>query len=328
MTMWRKRIIRNVRSMSARARKTLGGLWKKLNEDWVFNFSGMLAYSYLTALAPIVLALVAIGSLALSLLAPSVYHGFVHSLAANFPAGLGEPLVNATIAALRKEAGLLLTIAIVAAIYGGSRLFVALDDVFAIIYRTVGRSFLRQNRMAILMLLLFLVMAPPLFIAASLPSQLLSVALPAGALSSAIALNIEGVIAGVVLAFIIFAAIYRVVPNRVVAWRAVWPGALVAAALLNLFEALFPLYRAIFLRNPGYGSAIGLAIVALVFLYYVGLITLLGAEVNSWALGLRPRGANLQQIARRADTPADAPQANPRQGQRRHAEGRTVEPEA
>lgn len=300
-----------IRAWRERWAKTLRGLWTKVNEDWVFNFSAMLAYSYLTALAPIVLALVAIGSLALSLLAPIAYNAFVQSLAANFPAGLGEPLVNAAIAALRREAGLLLSIAIVAAIYGGSRLFVALDDVFAIIYRTVGRTFLRQNSMAILMLLLFLVMAPPLFIAASLPSQLLGGALPAGALSSAVALNIAGVVAGVVLAFVIFAAIFLVVPNRAVAWRAVWPGALVAAALLNLFEALFPLYRAIFLRNPGYGSAIGLAIVVLVFLYYVGLITLLGAEVNSWALGLRPRGANLPQIARRAEAPADAPATGP-----------------
>lgn len=302
-----EKIVVRVRRVGAQQTKTLRGIWAKLNEDWTFNFSAMLAYSYLAALAPVVLALLAIGSLALNLLAPTVYNAFVQSLASNFPSGLGEPLTIAAIAALRQEAGLLLTIAILAAVYGGSRLFVALDDVFAIIYRVEGRRFIPQNIMAILMMLLFLVTAPLLFIAASLPSELLSSAMPRGALSGAIALNIEGVIAGIVFAFIVFAAIYLVVPNRDLTWRAVWPGALVAAALLNLFEALFPLYRAIFLRNPGYGSTIGLAIVVLAFLYYVGLITLLGAEVNSWALGLRPRGASLPQIARRASAPADPP---------------------
>ncbi len=288
-------------SAGGRLKRNLRSLWAKLNEDWLFNFSGLLAYNYLTALAPILLALVAIGSLALNALAPTTYNTFVQNLASIFPADLGNSLVNAILTALRQEAGVLLTIALLAAIFAGSRLFVTLEDLFAIIYRTSSRRPIQQNIMAVLMMLLFIVMTPLLFIAASLSSALLREVLPQGAQSSGVALTIASVVVSVLLAFIIFAAIYLVVPNRTLSWRAVWPGALIASALLNLFEAAFPLYSAIFLQNPGYGTAIGLAIVTLAFLYFVGVITLLGAEVNSWAMGLRPRGASLPEIARRAN---------------------------
>lgn len=293
-------------SAGERLKRNLRGLWAKLNEDWLFNFSGLLAYSYLTALAPILLALVAIGSLALSALAPTTYNTFVQNLASIFPADLGNSLVNAILTALRQEAGVLLTIALLAAIFAGSRLFVTLEDLFAVIYRTTSRRLIQQNFMAIMMMLLFIVMAPLLFIAATLPSTFLRDILPQGAQSSGVALTIAGIVSSIVFAFIIFGAIYLVVPNRTLPFRAIWPGALIASALLNLFEAIFPLYRAIFLQNPGYGTAIGLAIVVLAFLYFVGVITLLGAEVNSWAMGLRPRGANLPEIARRADAGADS----------------------
>jgi len=197
-----------------------------------------------------------------------------------------------------KVAIILLAIAIITAIFSGSRLFVALDNVFAVIFRVDVRPFLKQNTMAILMMLLFLVLAPLSFFASSVPAFVLSYVLPSGIQSNGFVLTVEGFIGGVIVAFILFAAIYYVVPNIQQRWATTWPGALATAVLLNLFELLFPIYQRIFLKNAGLGSAAGLAIVILIFLYYIGVITLLGAEINAWVSGLRPLGATLPQLYR------------------------------
>ncbi len=278
--------------------KKAASFWTKISEDWALNFSGMLAYNYLTAIAPILLALLAIAGLALRALSPATYTTFVQGLSSHFPAGLGQTFVNSSLTALQKSAGVLLIIAIVTAIFSGSRLFVALDNVFAVVYRVDVRPLIRQNIMAILMMLLFLVLAPLTFLAASIPGSILSYVLPAGIQSNGLVLTIEGFIGGLIVGFILFSAIYYVVPNRKVTWATTWPGALVTAVLFNLFEVLFPIYQRIFLKSAGLGSVAGLAVVILIFLYYVGVITLIGAEVNSWVSGLRPLGKTLPELFR------------------------------
>jgi membrane protein len=278
--------------------KKATSFWTKISEDWMLNFSGMLAYNYLTAIAPILLALLAIAGFVLGSLSPEAYHSFVNGLASRFPAGAGQSFVTGALAALQRNAGVLLIIAIIAAIFSGSRLFVALDNIFAVIFRVDVRPFLKQNIMALLMMLLFLVLAPLAFFASSVPGAVLSNVLPSGAQSNGVVLTTEGFVGGVIVAFILFGAIYYVVPNTKQRWETTWPGALATAVLLNLFEILFPIYQQIFLKNAGFGSAAGLVIVILIFLYYIGVITLLGAEINAWASGLRPLGATLPQLFR------------------------------
>jgi len=286
-----------VKEAESQAKKA-ASFWTKINEDWVMNFSGMLAYNYLTAIAPILLALLAIAGLALSALSPATYHTFVTGVSTRLPGSIGQSLVNGILATLRRDAGVLLIIAIVTAVISGSRLFVTLDNAFAVIYRVDIRPLIRQNIMAILMMLLFLVLAPLSFFASSIPALFLRLIIPSGIERNAVVLTVEGFIGGVIVGFILFGAIYYVVPNRKVDWATTWPGALAAAVLLNLFEVLFPIYQGIFLRNAGYGSVAGLLVVVLIFLYYVGFITLLGAEVNAWVSGLRPLGATLPELFR------------------------------
>lgn len=278
--------------------KKATSFYAKVNEDWMLNFSGMLAYNYLTAIAPILLAVLAIAGLIVGSLSPEAYHSFVAALSTRFPAGAGSSFVATSMEALRRSAGVLLIIAIITAIFSGSRLFVALDNVFAVIFRVDVRPLLKQNTMAILMMLLFLVLAPLSFFASSVPASVLSYVLPSGVQSNGFVLAVEGFIGGVIVAFILFAVVYYVVPNLQQRWATTWPGALATAVLLNLFELIFPIYQRIFLKNAGLGSAAGLAIVILIFLYYIGVITLLGAEINAWVSGLRPLGATLPQLFR------------------------------
>lgn len=295
--------------------KKATNFWTKISEDWMLNFSGMLAYNYLTAIAPILLAVLAISGLALNSLSPEAYQAFVAGLASRFPAGSGSSFVTSALAALQRSAGVLLVIAIVAAIFSGSRLFVALDNIFAVIFRVDVRPLVKQNIMALLMMLLFLVLAPLTFFASSIPALVLSYVLPGGAQSNVLLLTAEGFIGGVIVTFILFGVIYYVVPNTQRSWADTWPGALATAVLLNLYEVLFPIYQSIFLKNAGLGSAAGLAVVILIFLYYIGVITLLGAEINAWVSGLRPLGATLPQLFRnqRKEGAGEAPPTQPEQ---------------
>jgi membrane protein len=87
-----------------------------------------------------------------------------------------------------------------------------------------------------------------------------------------------GLIAPVVLIFIAFSVVYRVVPNRPVTWREVLPGALVAAVLWTLLRFGFTWYAT---SVADYESAFGplsTGITLLVFLYFASVIVLLGAE--------------------------------------------------
>ena len=38
---------------------TIGGFWTKINNDWIFNLAGLLAYNFLMALFPLLLLLLA-----------------------------------------------------------------------------------------------------------------------------------------------------------------------------------------------------------------------------------------------------------------------------
>jgi membrane protein len=87
-----------------------------------------------------------------------------------------------------------------------------------------------------------------------------------------------GLLAPLVLIFIAFWAIYRVVPNRPVSWGEVLPGALVAAVLWTLLRFGFTWYAT---SVADYDSAFGplsTGVTLLVFLYFASVIVLLGAE--------------------------------------------------
>jgi membrane protein len=94
------------------------------------------------------------------------------------------------------------------------------------------------------------------------------------------ALAAIGLVVPAILIFIAFAAIYRIVPNRHVSLREVWPGALVAALLWTVLRFGFTYYAT---RIAHYDSAFGpisTGVTLLVFLYFASVIVLVGAEVS------------------------------------------------
>jgi membrane protein len=76
---------------------------------------------------------------------------------------------------------------------------------------------------------------------------------------------------------LLFALIFKVLPDRKVYWRDVWLGALLTSALFNLGKIGISLYIAHSSVASSYGAAGSLAVL-LVWVYYSSMILFLGAE--------------------------------------------------
>jgi membrane protein len=75
----------------------------------------------------------------------------------------------------------------------------------------------------------------------------------------------------------VFALIYKEVPDVKVAWRDLWPGAILAALLFTLGKYLLGLYLGLASTTSAYGAA-GSLVAFLIWVYYSAQILLFGAE--------------------------------------------------
>jgi membrane protein len=100
-------------------------------------------------------------------------------------------------------------------------------------------------------------------------------AVPGGEL----ALGAIGFVLPLVLIFVAFVVLYRIVPNRPVTIREVWPGALVAAVLWTVLRIGFTWYATSIARYDTAFGPISAGVSLLVFLYFASLVVLFGAEV-------------------------------------------------
>jgi uncharacterized BrkB/YihY/UPF0761 family membrane protein len=160
-----------------------------------------------------------------------------------------------------------------------------MEGTLDIIYRVRPRRVVRQSIMAVGMLVLFIVLIPIMVFASAGPGIVLKLLPFVG--SNGFVIWLGGILGGLLVAFVLFEAIYFFVPNQRISWRNSWRGALVSALLLEIFLALFPLYIDNFLK--GYAGPIGFAVILLLFFYYFAVILLLGAEINAFFFeGIRP----------------------------------------
>src|SRR5215469_3956252 len=276
--------------------KPLRAFFTKFNNDWSMTVAAALAYNLQMAIVPIAIATLAILGLVIGTLNAQAFNQLENQIFNAIP-GItsAHSVLNAALVQLRKSAGILGIIAVVFAIFNGSRLFILIESCFDIIYRLRPRAPLQQNFMAIGMLLLFIVLIPIMIVAAAGPAFVLSYlkATPLGQIPGiGIILSVGGILGGLIASWIFFQWIYIVVPNQRISWRHSWLGAVVAAVLLQIYLILFPLYATHFLTGYA-GQALSLFIL-LIFFYYFAVILLLGAEVNAFFLeGLRESPGDL-----------------------------------
>jgi membrane protein len=262
-------------------------VWNKFNNDWTMNLVAMVSYNVLTSFFPLVLALVTL----LAFL-PSVVgspHEVASQLNAILPANVRTQInVEQLLNNVNGRSGVLSLVSIAGLLWGGSNVFGAIENAFAVIFRVKTRGFVSQKLMSVLMIVIFTVLLPLSFASTFLTSAAtttLGKILPSF-LSGGYAV-VLGFGTTLVALFILFLAIYVIVPNVPIHWRYAWRGALVAAIGMTIVNNVFPYYAAHFLSNSQYGAAaLATAIVTITWFWFFSLLLLLGAQINSLSMGI------------------------------------------
>jgi YihY family inner membrane protein len=298
--------------------KPVQAVLKKFSNDWSMNLAAALAYNLLLTTVPVVGAMLAIfgfvlgrfGGDASTFLTTVLTSALPHSNAFN-----AAVIVQGAQQNLARSSGPLALVALISALFFGSRLFLLLETFFSIIYRVRPRPLIRQNLMAIGMLLIFIILVPMMFFAASLPTLAFSILqhTPVGRVP--LLASAAGFLGGLIASFILFEFIYVVVPNMHIRLRHGWLGAAMGALALQMYFLLFPLYASHFLT--GTAGTLGFTVILLVFFYYFAIILLIGAEINAFfAEGVRPIPNDLATFVStmagklNEDIPADEAQAH------------------
>ena len=99
------------------------------------------------------------------------------------------------------------------------------------------------------------------------------------------------------LVTVLFALLYRFLPDAWVAWRDVWTGAAVTALLFSIGRALIGVYLSHTNSTSPFGAA-GSVVVFLLWVYYSAQIFLFGGEFTEvYAVARRARAASLPKTA-------------------------------
>ncbi len=273
-----------VKQVAEKDVKPVQKFWSKFNNDWVMTFAAGLAFNLITAIFPILIALIAIAGFIFGRFDPNFQQNLISHIQSIFPPPINQGnVLGPALTTLSKSVGFFAFIAVLVAIFGGSRLFVSLEGYFSIIYHTRQRTAIPQNIMALLMLLLFIILIPLMVFASSIPAIVQSIlqATPLHQIPGyEFLFTAIGIVTGLIIAWILFLAIYIVVPNQHISFRNSWFGAAIAAVALSIYLYLFPFYVTHFLKNDT--GQVGFAVILLFFFYYFAVILLLGAEFNAF----------------------------------------------
>jgi membrane protein len=120
--------------------------------------------------------------------------------------------------------------------------------------------------------------------------------------------NLLNLVVSVAIFSVLFALIYRFLPDAEMVWRDVWVGAVLTAVLFGLGKDGIGLYLGQSSLASSYGAA-GSMIVLLAWVYYSAVIVLFGAEVTQ--VYARCCGSGIRPADHAMPADADAPNPNP-----------------
>lgn len=277
--------------------RTLWSLLKETVAKWerdnVGRCAAALAFYMVFSLAPSLMVIVAVaGAFAGSLAARTeLFHQievFIGPRAASFLQILSEGASQASGAT-----STLVGIAVV--LFGATGVFVELQDSLNHIWHVEPKPERFFHRLLYTRLLSFLMVLGI--------GVLLLVSLVAGALLAAVQhlvgnlLPVPAVLAqgtsllvSFVLMTVLFAAIYKVLPDVLISWKDVWVGATITALLMAVGRYLITLYLAHNSLRSVYGAA-GSLVMVLLWVYYSAQIFLFGAEFTQ--VHARRYGSNI-----------------------------------
>jgi len=267
----------------------LATFYRKAYEDNLTGLSGMVAYNLLLSVFP--LALVALFIAGQILGSGELEKSVLKDLERLFPSATDATLVRA-LDRVRDNSTSIGILAIVSSIWFGASFWGALDTAFCRIYHVRCRKWVEQKRFALAMLVVVL-----LFMAATVAVPTLQSLLVSGAKDLPFGLSdVRGVVfaaslvgAAVVL-FGILCVVYWAVPNRLIPWGAIWPGALGATVAIAIVDWAFPAYLSNISTIAQLGTTFVFILIVLIWFYTLAIILLGGAVINAMRFELRETG--------------------------------------
>jgi membrane protein len=274
-------------------------MWR-LIKDTVFGFmedealsrGAAIAFYTVTSLAPVLLIVVSIAGLAFG--QEAAQGAILNQLTGLMGQQAADVLQSALASASEKSSGILATvIGVVTLLATASGVFgemqAALNRIWKAEPKSGTFSRLVRARAASLGLVAALgfLLAVSLVVSAGLTAlgTTLNAVLPFGA----ILLSVVNFLVSFLLLALLFAAIYKVLPDRAIAWRDVVMGAAVTALLFTIGKSLIGWYLGSSAVASSYGAAGGL-IVLFFWVYYSTQVFLLGAEFTRAYATSRGRG--------------------------------------
>ena len=269
--------------------RALKSFYRKAYEENLTGLSGMVAYNLLLSVFP--LALLALFIAGRVLQSGQLEQSVLQDLHQLFPSATDDTLTRALERVRDSSTGFGL-FALASSVWIGSSFWGALDTAFCRIYHVRCRSWLEQKRFAVAMLVVVLLFMAATVAVPTLQSLLSSSAqdLPLGLSEVRNLIYVVTLGAGLLLLFSILCLVYLTVPNRLVPWSAIWPGALGATLAIGIVDYGFPLYLSNVSTIGSFGTTFVFVLIVLVWFYVLALTLLAGAVVNELRLEGRRGG--------------------------------------
>jgi membrane protein len=262
----------------------LKNVWAEISADGVFNWAAALAYSWVFALFPLLIAILTLAPYLPFKAKEEARNQIVTAVQTSMGGTAGQTIIeNIDDVMQNSKMGLLsfgLLLAIWSASGGMTMTMTALDKAYGV---KNERPFIKHRALAIGLTLATIVLV--LVVAVLLPIGGLIVGyIKKWALVGPVAVIVLQIVryaVAVALLFTIVALVYYFGPNIKQKWQTVTPGAVLTVVIWILLGIGFGIYVQSFSNfNKTYG-ALGAGIVLLLFFYLSMAVLLIGAEVNS-----------------------------------------------
>jgi membrane protein len=248
------------------------------------ELAAALSYYTLLSLAPLVLVAVAVAGLVFE---RATVEGKIVTEMRLLVGAEGSEVVQTVLRHARdpEKGALSVVIGIAVLFLGATTVFVQLQSSLNRIWKVdesahagVLRVFVKERLLSLAM-----VLAVGFLLLVSLVVSAAVVAFGETALSglSDAAIVLEGLnlLVSLVVVTLLFATIFKVLPDAPVAWRDVWVGAIITAVLFTIGKSLIGLYLGRTSIGSPYGAA-GSLVVMTVWVFYASMIVFFGAELT------------------------------------------------
>jgi membrane protein len=263
--------------LEAFQRSRAGLFIKKVLDDRAPNLAALLAWGTLSTMLPLLLGILSVAGLILR--DPQRLDEVYNTVRVLLPSDAAGPIGSALDGVRRDAAAPAGIVAILLLLFNGSSFFANMAAVFDQAYHVVSRNFIMERLVALVMLVITTALVIISTLAAGIGGIVgnIPIGLPIGpALAPLVGWSIS-----VLSVFLLFLLIYKILPNARQIWRDVLPGTVLASMLLLLISQLFPLYVALFPPNHAY-ALFGVFLLFTFYLYLLGLVFVLGAELNAF----------------------------------------------